>query len=432
MSAELTIKLVDATPDEQAAQDRPRQTPEETEAKRRESPNYVEAPPVQTADNRLPGYPTLPPKSGVEPPPIQPTKEKVEEVQPKGQESKKEPKRDDSSKVPSADQSQEPKQASVSISDVLDQLQRKLDKSMPGRQVNKVIGRARGVARRVAKQAKASFDRFARSEIGRKVMPTLSKVGKAIKASKAGQAVAKAGSSMLGAAGRALGMTGARVAATAATGAATAGTAATGAAATGAGTAAAGAGVAAVASNPVTATVGAVVVALAALPVAVAAAAYGIKRFGDLIVSLGDNVADKSAAMSAARGRQEISTELNMMKRAQQIGPEMAQMINAQTRFNDATQQLWTRLLDWVVKIAPYIEAASDGVTALIRGVDLLAATGEVIAAELTLADGQDDIDAAKSFAKAKGNFDQSIKDVFKTDINDPDPPDPFLMDLLR
>jgi hypothetical protein len=174
-----------------------------------------------------------------------------------------------------------------------------------------------------------------------------------------------------------------------------------------------------------------VVVALAALPVAVAAAAYGIKRFGDLIVSLGDNVADKSAAMSAARGRQEISTELNMMKRAQQIGPEMSKLIDAQTRFNDVTEEIWTNVLTLLVKIAPYVEAASDGVTALLSGVNVLSATGGVIAAALTK-NPMDDIAAAKNLSGAMGKFNQSIQEVFKTDINDPDPPDPFLMDLLR
>jgi hypothetical protein len=450
MSAEMTIKLVDASPEEQQALNtvpNPQNATgngadgKESASDRKDSEVATDdlktavngladklspklfsdpidrliahldsTPPIQTKDNRLPDWPNpqSPPVQGqqVIPPPVQTEQNRqIPKVEPISETDK-------------------PASSTVSITQILDKLQDKLAKTLSGRQANKFISRARSTFGKVAKATGNAVKRFGKTEIGRVVMPRIGKAAKLVKQSPLGQAAGKAGQTVLGAVGRAVGIEGA----TAATGAATATTAAAGSTGAGAGVAAG----AAVASNPVTLTVAAVVAGLAAIPIAAAATAKGLQMFGDYLISQTGNLTEKSGAISAAKARQETSTELNMIKRAQDVGPGIAKLVDAQTRYQDATEELWTSILGILVKAAPAIEAGADGITALIRGLDLGVAQMEVAIAALTPDGGQDDAAAATHKADAAVKFADAMFELFDDQSNKPDQRDQFLMDLLK
>lgn len=359
---------------------------------------HTEAPPIQTSSNRSPDW-TSPGAPPVQKPPIP-------RVEPITGESK-------------ADN------APTSINQILDKLQDKLAKTLAGRQANKFISRGRARLNQFGKQAKNAWTRFGKTELGRTVIPRMAKVAKLVKNSPlgkvAGKAIGKAGQTAVGAIGRMVGAGGTTAAAgTAAGSAASSGTAA-------AGTATA----AAIASNPATLTIAVVVSALAAIPVAAALAAKGLQSFGDYLISQTGNLTEKSGALSAAKARQETSTELNMIKRAESVGPGVAKLVDAQTRYQDAMQDLWTKVLEALIKFAPQIEAGTDAVTAMVRlgevGVTELTAvvqamTGNIPGAIATQAGVPAQLRTAKN----------AISEIFIDRSDDPDPPDQFLMDLLR
>lgn len=197
-------------------------------------------------------------------------------------------------------------------------------------------------------------------------------------------------------------------AATGATRAAAAGAgAATGGAAGGAaGTAGAG-GIAAMGV-----TVGAVTAGLAALGVA---ATSLVRKFNDAA----DDIEKYSADVSIARSRSRMSTELNMLDRAQRIGPASGRLEAAKGALGNQTEKLLTDILEIVAKAEPLMTAGVNFAEATAIQTRMMIAIGErglaaieLQQAKLTENNKEDDAAAEKRLAAADEKVQSLAKEL--------------------
>lgn len=174
------------------------------------------------------------------------------------------------------------------------------------------------------------------------------------KAAKIGQTVAKAAKAMSGrGTAAAIGEVATATAGRAVGGAAAAGAAGGGAAAGAGGAAAAGGAVAAGAAlaTPL-APVAIVAISVTAAFVALAAAA---KMLTDIFQEESERLREFSAEISLARDIQQANTEMNLLDRARKIGPELGQLDSARAKLNNQLEKLWTQILEILVKLEPAI-----------------------------------------------------------------------------
>ncbi len=332
----------------------------------------------------------------------------------------------------------------VSVGDIVSKVQQRIARiPVVGKRLNGAINAVRSTAKKyqggLTKVAKSITGAIGKTKTGKAFLASGSKLASKVAGSSFGKAVAGAGRSVVGAVARTVGATAAGGALSGGTGAATAVAAGgtTAAAGGGAATVAAGGAAASAApavaaaapllANPVGLAVGAVVASFAAL-------ALASKALNDTFTSEADRLEQFSSAITMAKAKQQISTEMNMLSRSKEVGPGLAKITEAQTRYQDATQELWTSILAILLKTAPVVEVVSDALTALVRGVDLGVASVEQVAAALTPDGGVDDKAAAAHAAAAGAAFGAAVQDIFRNNnANQPgNGPDPFLMSLLK
>jgi len=205
----------------------------------------------------------------------------------------------------------------------------------------------------------------------------------------------------------------ATTAATAATAApaVTTATAATATAATGA-TAPAAASAGAAAIGGVGVAVGAVVAGLAAVAIA---SGVLVKAFNDAA----DDIEKFSPDVSLARARSRANTELNLLDRAQRIGPASGRLEAAKGALGNQVEKLLTDLLDLVSKFQPQLSAGINTAEAIVISIRAMVAVIERILGEieaykalLTPLDAADDAAAAARNAKAEKDFADRMADL--------------------
>ena len=245
----------------------------------------------------------------------------------------------------------------------------------------------KGVGQRLLKGARTLATRVGKTRFGKAVTSVASKVA------------ARVG---VGAASTA---TTAATAATAAPAATTA-TAATGATAS----AAASAGAAAIGGVGVA--VGAVVAGLAAVAIA---SGVLVKAFNDAA----DEIEKFSPDVSLARARSRANTELNLLDRAQRIGPASGRLEAAKGALGNQVEKLLTDLLDLVAKFQPQLSAGVNTAEAIVISIRGMVAVIERILGEieaykalLTPLDPKDDAAAAARNAKAEKDFADRMADL--------------------
>ena len=330
--------------------------------------------------------------------------------------------------APKADEKQPDAPKPVSVNDIVSKVQQHIAKiPVVGKRINGAINSVRSTVQKfggLSKAAKSLKGAIGKTRTGKAFLQAGGKLASKIKGSSFGKAIAGAGRSVVGAVARTVG-------ASAAGGAVVSGGTGAATAVAAGGTAAAGGGAATVAAaapllaNPVGLAVGAVVASFAVL-------ALATKALNDTFNSEADRLEQYSSAITMAKAKQQISTELNMIGRAKEVGPGLAQFTNMQTRQQDAMQDLWTSILGIMVKAQPVIEVVGDSITALVRGADLGIASLEQVAAALTADGGVDDAAAAKHAAFAGKAFADAVKDIFQNNAPPVNGGDPFLISLLN
>ncbi len=216
--------------------------------------------------------------------------------------------------------------------DAFESLRNRIQNTRVGRVATRSIERGRGLVRRAA----------------------ASRLGRRVARSRAGQAIAKRAGGMLarfgiGSAARTAVGAGAGMAAGGG-----AGGAAAGAAGAAGGGAAAGA-----------ALLGPVGVAIGVTAASFAFAALTIKAFNDAILSATHDLKEFSPHLQMADAQHEVTMDLKRMDRAEDLGPEMATILEANYHLDEAMYDLQTQILALLLKFSPVIETAVDGVTLL-------------------------------------------------------------------
>lgn len=261
---------------------------------------------------------------------------------------------------------------------------------------------ARVLGRRVAGSRVAQGARRAAGTVGRNVGEFAEGIGR----TRVGGAVARGGAA-IGRGGAAVarrtGMTAAAgsvgrfVAARGATAAAT--TAVAG------GSTAAGAGAAAVLGGPVGIAVGAVALALGALVISV-------KKASDAFSSVSDKLEDVSPAIASARATAERRSERSRIDRANELGPQLANLEAARGRLDDSLYQLGTDILGVLLKAEPAIETGVDSLAALAQGARVGIAGAADAKAKLTFWDQEDDKKAAVQMLAALTGFNDAMREA--------------------
>jgi len=158
--------------------------------------------------------------------------------------------------------------------------------------------------------------------------------------------------------------------------------------------------------------VGGVVAGLAALAIATGVL---VKKFNDAA----DDIERFSPDVSLARARSRANTELNLLDRAQRIGPASGRLEASKGALGNQVEKLLTDLLDLVSKFQPQLSAGINTAEAIVISIRGMVAVIERILGEieaykalLTPLDPADDAAAAARNAKAEKDFADRMADL--------------------
>jgi hypothetical protein len=223
-----------------------------------------------------------------------------------------------------------------------------LQRSTIGRRAIQTYQNTRRNVTSAMRAAKPIVNRLANTSIGRAVAPAMQKAGGFAKAT-------------VGAVARKLGFPSATSAATGAAragaSAATATSAAGAAAKAGAGAAggAAGAGMAALA-NPVA-------ISVAGVAAAFAGTALAAKKLSDAFLSEAERLTNYSGPLAVVEANRQVNTELNMIDRAKQTEGPLSSFGAASNNVNSQMEKLWTQVLSLLLKMEPALTTGANVVS---------------------------------------------------------------------
>ena len=192
-------------------------------------------------------------------------------------------------------------------------------------------------------------------------------------------------------------------------------------AATGAGAAAgAGATAAATAAGP-----------LIAVALAAGLAALSVKKFMEAVDSVAKDLADLSPDIAIGQAQSDMRMELMRLDRAQRIGPDVANLNNAQNRLFESMYEVQTKIYELIFKASPLIETGINFLDVLVNGINVQIATLAQIKALMTPFDLSDDVQALKDFIKANKDLADSMKTLIEGDTPQFQGLDPILAEIL-
>jgi hypothetical protein len=249
-----------------------------------------------------------------------------------------------------------------------------------------------------AKAAKPALDRMAKTGFGKAVVSTAGTIAKKLGFTAASGAATSGGASA--AAGGVAASAGA------------AGASAAGSAGAGAAGGATGAGMAALA-NPVAITV-------AAVAAAFAATALAAKALGDVFLSEAERLTNYSGPLAVVEANRQVNTELNMVDRARKTESGLASFGAASNNVNNQMEKLWTQVLSLLLKMEPALTTGANVVsvtlaetTKMVALLDGILAMAKAQAAFWT-ATKVDDAAAAAQIMNAANSFAAAQKEATK------------------
>ena len=143
---------------------------------------------------------------------------------------------------------------------------------------------------------------------------------------------------------------------------------------TAAGGAAAAGGTAAAAGT----VLGPFVVVVLAATAALGALVGAIKLFTNIYEKQAMELQGVSGPIAAAVAQRDVNRELARIRRAEEIGPDVARIFSANTRLQDATYELWTQIYDLMGNFAPQLEKGLDGMTIGVQGITTMVEIAEL------------------------------------------------------
>lgn len=258
-----------------------------------------------------------------------------------------------------------------------------LRRSSIGRQALQTYQNTRRNVAMASRAIAPAMKRFANSSVGKAIAPAVQKAGGFAKAT-------------VGTVAKKLGFPAASAVASGS--ASNAG----GAAVAGAG-AQGGVGLAAIAT-PVAITVASVTAAFAAVAIAA-------RTLASTFESEAQRLSPYSGAIATAQANTQVNTELNMLDRAQKTDSGLARFEAARGNLNNQMEKLWTQILSLLLKMEPALTTGVNALTVMsaeiqrgLAAADGALATRKVVAAAQT-PDTKDDEEASKELLRATINM---------------------------
>jgi hypothetical protein len=103
--------------------------------------------------------------------------------------------------------------------------------------------------------------------------------------------------------------------------------------------------------GPLAAAAGPAAIAVGALAVGVAGAVAGVKLFVDALSAGADSIKDLSPEVALANAENEIRQTFAMLRRADQVGPQLANFQNDKGQINEQMAEIFTAVLKELIKI---------------------------------------------------------------------------------
>lgn len=181
----------------------------------------------------------------------------------------------------------------------------------------------------------------------------------------------------------------------------------------------------AVASNPLT-------IALATVTGAVVASGIAFKKLTDTLSAEVKKLENFSGPVAAAQARSEMRNDMAMIRRGEQIGPQLARFQNDMSRWNEAMADVWTRILKVLIDIYEGVRPVVQLLTGMLKlvesGIEVTEASIEMVAAQFT-ATNKDNLIAARDMAAATAKVGTVLKEAFGEETTTSI--DPVLANLL-
>lgn len=159
-----------------------------------------------------------------------------------------------------------------------------------------------------------------------------------------------------------------------------------------------------------------VAITVASVTAAFAAVAIAAKTLANTFESEAQRLAPYSGAIATAQANTQVNTELNMLDRAQKTDSGLARFETARGNLNNQMEKLWTQILSLLLKMEPALTTGVNALTVMAAEVQRTLAVAEgALAAQKAAAAAktpgtQDDNDAAKDMARAATNLADAMK----------------------
>lgn len=161
-------------------------------------------------------------------------------------------------------------------------------------------------------------------------------------------------------------------------------------------------------ATPGAGSVAALALPVAAVATALVAAAATVKAFDLVLQKTANDIERFSPEVAMARSMRQARAEINMLDRAQRLGPGVARIEEARGKLDDATTRLWTRVLELLIKFEPIFSKGLEGVTVGVESLGVIISSIESVIAMMTIWDPKDDI-------QAKANLNKALQDLQKS-----------------
>ncbi len=171
-----------------------------------------------------------------------------------------------------------------------------------------------------------------------------------------------------------------------------------------------------------------------AVGVAAAGTALALQQMISAVHHAAEALEDMSPELATVKAEFEAMHELARLDRASRIGQGAAKIEAARNRIAESTYELWTRILEIILKVEPALTGILDGINVGVRSADVgvaqIRVIVEMIRDFLGDRDPQNNKDAEDARNKAMTNLAESLREFFK---QEPDQAiDPFLAELLN
>lgn len=184
----------------------------------------------------------------------------------------------------------------------------------------------------------------------------------------------------------------------------------------------------------ITAAVGPAAIAIGAFTVAAVAGGFAIKKAFDALSAEVGKLQNYSAPVAAAQGRNEVRAEMSLVRRGEEIGPQLGKFADDMGKFQEAQAEFYTQILKVLLLGYEAVRPVVDVLTRMIQlsasGVEINKAGFDSVVAALTVGNRADDFKAAADMAKALTKF-GAILERLNDESGGGDSIDPLMTQLL-